>query len=158
MLFAFELISFYGSIFFAVIVAAILWLKKDKKLLFLFVLDFVLISTVVYGLKFLVQAPRPNAPVPLSPGAPVLPTPFYESSFPSGHSARAFLYSAFLSKEFDKFFQDILYIFAALAAIGRVVTGAHTAIEIIVGSVIGFAISWLTLKYQKQILKIFNIR
>ncbi len=153
LIYAFSLVSEYGSIFFAAVVLAILWLKKDKKLLILFILDLAAISLIVYGLKFFTNMPRPGS---LTVQPSVLPSS--DSSFPSGHASRAFLYSAFLSHEFEKFFQDILYLFAALAAIGRVVTGAHTAIDVIVGSAIGFVVSWLTLRYQKQILRFFKVR
>ncbi len=151
---AFAIVSEYGSILFALVVLAILWLKKDKKLLILFILDFIAISAIVYGLKIFVNAPRPQPNI----SRPVMPIQLpYDTSFPSGHASRAFLYSAFLSREFDKFFQDILYLLAALVSIGRVVTGDHSAVDVIVGSAVGFLVSWLTLKYRDKIFKFLNL-
>lgn len=143
-----EIIPIFGSVYFAVVVLAFLWLKRDKKLSLSFILAFILTSAIVYGLKFLFQVPRPGAPEPLSPAAP-----FYDTSFPSGHSARAFLYFAFLSQKFDKFFFYMSYILAALVAISRVVSGAHTIVDVVAGSAIGIAVSYLFIKYQEIIFK-----
>ncbi|HIJ98365.1 TPA: phosphatase PAP2 family protein [archaeon] len=145
---AFEVASFYGSIFFAIIIFVILWLKEDKKLLLLFVLDFAIISGIVYGLKFFIRAPRPNFTGEL---------PFYETSFPSGHSARAFFYSVILSQRFRGLFQYLLYLLAILTAIGRIVTAEHFPIDVFVGSIIGFGVSWFSIKYQNKILKLSKI-
>ncbi len=147
---AFEVASFYGSIFFAIIIFVILWLKEDKKLLLLFIFDFIAISLIVYGLKFFIRAPRPQ-PIAQSP------PPFYETSFPSGHSARAFLYSVILSQRFSGLFQQLLFLLAILAAIGRIVVGAHNPIDVIVGSLIGFGISWLSIIYKSKILKLGKV-
>lgn len=153
----FGIVSIFGSIYFSVPVLLFLWLTKDKKLCINFILSFIAVTAITYGIKFIFQIPRP-----LSPGAPepLSPPPFYETAFPSGHSARAFLYSVFLSQKFEKFDQYLFYLLAALAAIGRVVTGDHFPIDIIVGSIIGFAVGKIFLKYQDVLfkkLKILNI-
>ena len=142
----FKIIPLFGSIYFAIVVLVFLWLKKDKKLSINFILAFILTNAIVYGLKFLFQIPRPSSPATLTS----LP-PFYDTSFPSTHSARAFVYFTFISQKFDKFFLYVSYILAALVAVSRVRSGDHTAIDVIVGSAIGIAVGYLFTKYQHQI-------
>ena len=144
----FEIISMFGSVYFAVPVIAFLWLKKDKKLTLNFIFAFILTTLVAYGLKFIFQTQRPGVTEKV---------PFYNSAFPSGHASRAFLYSVFLSQKFEKFDRYFFFIFAILAAAGRVITGAHSVIDVIAGSIIGFAVSWLCIKYQGRILKFFKL-
>src|SRR3989344_3986790 len=110
-----SIVPVFGSIYFAIAVLLFLWLKRDKKLALNFVIAFIATNAIVYGLKFLLQIPRP-ASEPLSPSAP-----FYDTSFPSGHASRAFLYMAFLSQKFDKLFMLVSYILAILVGVSRVV-------------------------------------
>ena len=145
---ALQIVPIFGSIYFAVLVLAFLWLKRDKKLALNFVIAFILTNAIVYGLKFLFQIPRPSQ---------ALPTPFYDTSFPSGHSARAFLYMTFLSQKFDKYFLYVSYFLAALVAISRVQSGEHTVLDVVVGSAIGFGVSLVFVQYSDKIYKKLNL-
>ena len=142
-----QIVPIFGSIYFAVLVLAFLWLKRDKKLAINFVIAFILTNAIVYGLKFLFQIPRPSQ---------TLPAPFYDTSFPSGHAGRAFLYMTFLSQKFDRAFMIVSYILAALVAISRVQSGEHTVIDVLVGSAIGFGVSLVFVQYSDKIYKMIS--
>lgn len=66
-----------------------------------------------------------------------------EFSFPSGHSSAAFLMVTLLVLVYGPAFV-VLYVWAALVAISRVLLGVHFPTDILVGSVMGFTIAFLT--------------
>lgn len=84
--------------------------------------------------------------IPRGPGGPLsflifnfqLPFPLY--SFPSGHTSRAFALATSLGAQFPKW-QAVFYFVAILIGFSRIFLGAHDIIEVIVGAILGTAIS-----------------
>ena len=65
-------------------------------------------------------------------------------SFPSNHAANSFVFATVLSYFYDKN-KYSLYILASAIAFSRVYVGVHYPLDIFVGSIIGYAISWIML-------------
>ncbi len=61
-------------------------------------------------------------------------------SFPSGHTSSAFLFATILSKFHPEFYL-ILYIFAILVGISRIILNLHYLTDVLVGSQIGIFIA-----------------
>lgn len=74
-------------------------------------------------------------------------------SFPSGHSTNAatLFGGGAIRKELPRITRVFLVIFFVLIAFSRIYLGVHTPQDIIVGSLIGLLIMWLTLKLMQWI-------
>lgn len=70
-----------------------------------------------------------------------------EFSFPSGHSSAAFLMVTLLVMFYDPYFA-ILYLWAAAVAASRVLVGVHFPTDVLVGSLMGFSIGFVTLSHH----------
>lgn len=66
-----------------------------------------------------------------------------EFSFPSGHSSAAFLMVTLLVMFYGPIFA-VLYLWAAMVALSRVLLGVHFPSDIMVGSVMGFTIAYVS--------------
>jgi len=66
-----------------------------------------------------------------------------EFSFPSGHSSAAFLMVTLLVTFYGPMF-TLLYAWAAMVAVSRVLLGVHFPSDILVGSVMGFLIAYVS--------------
>ncbi len=109
--------------------------KINKKFIFYFVFSIAIASIVVFGMKELIQRPRP--------------TEFCANdfSFPSGHAANAFAASSILAF-FDKKRRWLYYIVAATISFSRIYLGCHYFLDVIGGGVIGYLISSLILRLK----------
>ena len=65
-------------------------------------------------------------------------------SFPSNHAANSFVFATVLSYFYDRN-RTFLYILASTIAFSRVYVGVHYPLDIIIGSIIGYIISWIFL-------------
>ena len=108
----------------------------------------VIIGTIFTApIKIIVDRPRPyltlNKVTPLETES--------GSSFPSGHSMRAFTLASVLSS--GRAIEIILYLYAFTIAFSRVYLGVHYPLDVIVGGVIGWIAGKVTLKLEKPIMK-----
>ncbi|MCD6398816.1 MAG: phosphatase PAP2 family protein [Candidatus Aenigmarchaeota archaeon] len=121
-----------------------LWGRDKKEVLlyfFIFLIDFL----VVYGLKYMIGAPRPGfslVPIPTSP------------SFPSMHSSLGFMPLGFFFNK--KKLRIPLFVYGALIAYSRVYIGVHYWLDVIVGSFIGFFLSFYVYQKREKIYKFFS--
>lgn len=101
---------------------------------------------VTFILKIIFQAPRPFVThldvIPL-----VTETPY--TSFPSGH-ATVFFALATVVYLYHKRLGYFFFVCAFLIAISRVVTGVHYPIDILVGTVIGISITYLSTIFLRK--------
>jgi undecaprenyl-diphosphatase len=102
---------------------------------------------VVALLKYTLKRARP----PYAINLPMLPYTKY--SFPSGHTAMAFLIAFILSKKYPNY-SIFFYTIAILVAISRMYLGLHYLSDVVVGAVIGLTIGWLSYHYKKNIINL----
>lgn len=101
-----------------------------------------LVYALNFGLKLIFDMPRPE-----SNGIHLIEKK-YDASFPSGHAAGSFSAAAISG-------YNIMYIWAALIAISRLVLGVHFLRDIVAGALLGTVISRLAIKYERQITYAF---
>jgi undecaprenyl-diphosphatase len=146
-----EILSVFGNVLFwiGVGLASLVFsltpkkkIKKRRMLLSFSVLSVVIISSVlVHGMKILFKVPRPCLGLPNCPES---------YSFPSGHAAVIFAVVTILaSYRRDKYFSLFLFSFATLVAVSRLILNVHRLEDIIIGCLIGVAISVLFRKISK---------
>ncbi len=130
-------------------------LQKNKKLSLVFVISvvvqFLLVSVLMKRYLF-ADMLRPIAMIPdfdtlnLVEGVKL----HRLHSFPSGHSQTAFLVASFLAYTLkNRIYGVLIFLVAALIAISRVYLFQHFFMDIWVGSLIGFGLSWVALWLQK---------
>ena len=114
------------------------------------VVQFMLYSSMIYGLssgvtqvlKETTQRPRPHEVHQVRLTAALKKTTDGEEkeSFPSGHSAGAFMMAAIICRRFGKKMRFI-YGWSVLVALSRIYIGAHYPSDVIVGGFLGWLIA-----------------
>ncbi len=102
-------------------------------------------TVVVKLIKEIVKRPRPEFILDL----PITSHSLF--SFPSGHTAAAFLIAVLFSKYHPKY-KYIFYTIAVLTAFSRIYLGVHYLSDVFFGAVIGILVAFFTLKYEKLII------
>lgn len=101
------------------------------------------------GLKHFFFRPRPflEQAVTLRVSPETTSTLRHDSSFPSGHSANAFMVAALFARRFRRK-QFALYGLAAGVALSRIYLGVHYPSDVLAGAFLGWTITWLMLSYR----------
>jgi|WetSurMetagenome_2_1015567.scaffolds.fasta_scaffold201908_2 undecaprenyl-diphosphatase len=137
--FFFISLTYYGSMFFWIFMAFLLWLKRDRKLSIHLAYALVIDGILSLTLKSFFQRPRPDK----------FAMNFFlsesdtGSSFPSGHAEKAFSGSTILSSYYK--IRSIFYALSILTAISRVYIGAHYPLDVLFGSLIGLIVGEVVL-------------
>jgi len=111
--------------------------ERVKPLLFALALETVLVVT----LKLFFNQPRPAS---LLEDVNLM-FPLYWRSFPSGDTAMAFTIASILSYKSPPWLKALLYGYALLIGYGRIYTGVHFPLDVLVGALIGVGSGKLTL-------------
>jgi undecaprenyl-diphosphatase len=132
-----------GEVLFAVsLLLVVLRRKKDGGALSLLLFAGLTVTYYsVYVIKVLVGRPRPSA---LFPDANIL-IDEKSFSFPSNHSAQAFMAATVLSAAFERW-RVPLFTLAALVGYSRIYIGVHFISDVICGAVAGMAVGYGMLK------------
>lgn len=146
-------LTYLGS-HFAVILFLLLSfvMTQQRKMLRSLLLLYGIQSTLIYGLKFLIQRQRPFQSLQemaskLSRG----PGEILDPSFPSAHAAMAFMMATVLSHWFPRY-QVLFYTLAGFIGWTRIYLGLHFPTDIFVGGVLGYSITKVFLYcFQKRI-------
>lgn len=83
---------------------------------------------VIYSLKYLINAKRPNG--------------IGGYSFPSGHTSFAFAISAMIHKRYNLYYAIPAYINAILVGYLRVFHNKHYVVDVVCGAIIAIIITW----------------
>lgn len=127
-------LTYFGSVFFWILVMIIAWIKKRKKLSVYLIYALIIDSILSLYLKWTFQRGRPDNFLKEN----ILIERNFGSSFPSGHAERAFSGSIILSPFYNSIkFKTISYVLAILTGISRIYLGAHYPIDVLFGSLIG---------------------
>ncbi|MBI2641796.1 phosphatase PAP2 family protein [Candidatus Roizmanbacteria bacterium] len=148
----FSFLSLRGNsivLWIGILVIAILLQKRKQSLIskrnvfFMsaFIISFFLTSlTNHFVLKNIFQRPRPYVYKIVKP----LDCP-KDYSFPSGHASSAFAAATVLSS-FDKKRRWVYFLAAVLVSLSRIYLGCHYFFDAVGGAIVGYTISWMTLK------------
>jgi undecaprenyl-diphosphatase len=145
----FILMTYAGSTVFWVLMIVLFWMKNRKVSLYLLIV-FLLDTLSLIFLKALFFRPRPydtlsvrllNFDVELG------------SSFPSGHTERAFSGAVVLGS-FYKRFRIPLLVLATLVGISRIYIGVHYPLDTLIGAINGILFGMLVLNLPLKKLKI----
>ena len=122
----------------------LVFLIKKHKNAFVICSSLVLMSATVKAIKEIVRRPRPEFTLNL----PI--TSHSVFSFPSGHTAAAFLLAVLLSKYYPKY-KIVFYSAAILTGFSRIYLGVHYLSDVFFGALIGVIIAFFALAHEKQI-------
>lgn len=145
-------LTYLGSHFAVILFILLGWiLTRQRKVLRRLLLLYGIQSIFIYGLKFLILRERPfhfiqEMASKLSGG----PGEILDPSFPSGHSAYAFMMATLLSHRFPRY-RLIFYIVAGFIGWTRIYLGVHYPTDVIVGSLLGYGITKLYLHYNPHL-------
>ena len=135
-----------GEILFAVAAILILFKNRKMRMAGVLILAGLTISYHVVGLlKGWVGRPRPFIMLP------DLNRLYPEKgfSFPSGHSALAFMAASILSSFFRKYV--VFFALATMVALSRIYIGAHYLTDVAAGAVVGMIIGYSLVLVARQI-------
>lgn len=121
-------------------------IKRISLLTFKIIISLIFGNLLTYVLKNIFQVPRPVS----------VYKNISDYSFPSGHSVRASLFAYFLSQKAKKI-KIILWIYAILVGISRIVLSAHWFSDIIVGLLLGIWVSLSIDLIEKILVKIIHL-
>jgi undecaprenyl-diphosphatase len=136
-------VTYLGS-HFAVILFVILGgiLMRQRKVFRPLVFFYAIQSAVIYSLKFLVRRERPFLFLDLASKLSKGPGEILDPSFPSAHSAYAFMMATLLAYWFPRY-RIIFFPIAGLIGWTRIYLGLHYPTDVMVGGILGYGITSL---------------
>ncbi len=142
-------ITWLGGGAFVTAVAALMLFMRDRDIRFsgiLLLAGETLLYYIVYVIKHLAARPRPY--VALSDVNLLVPAGGF--SFPSHHSATAFMAALVLASCFKRW-RHVFYVLAVLAALSRVYIGVHYPLDIAAGGCLGAVLGYTLVRSSKSI-------
>jgi undecaprenyl-diphosphatase len=146
-------ITHIGSTVFWLFVSVLLWVTNRRRESILLTVSIVIGGLLFLPVKLVFPRVRPSFVVQGARGLDIEGG----GSFPSGHSKNGFTAAVVLGSKW-KTLRLPLYILACLIAVSRVYVGVHWPFDVIVGSVVGWIIGKLTMKYETKIMNVLNMK
>lgn len=140
-----------GSTVFWLFASVVLWLGNRRRESVLLAVGILVGGLILLPVKAILPRARPLSVVQ---GARVLDIEG-GGSFPSGHSKNAFTVFVILGSKWKRL-RLPLGLLACLIAVSRVYVGVHWPFDVIAGSIVGWAIGKLTMRYETKIIDTFN--
>ena len=140
-----------GSTIFLLFASTCLWIAKGRREAVLLAVGVIVGGLIILPVKMIFPTPRPYLIVP---GARALDTEG-GGSFPSGHSKNGFTSAAILGSGWKKM-KIPLNVLAFLIAISRVYVGVHWPFDVVVGSIVGWVVGKLMVRYDTKIMAILS--
>ena len=119
-------------------------LTREKKVLGRLALLYALQSAVVYGLKYVIQRPRPPILWTLPSSLLGGPGEILDPSFPSAHTLYAFMMATLLANGFPRY-RFVFYAIAGFVGWTRMYLGVHYPTDVIAGGILGYGLTKLFL-------------
>ena len=134
-------ITHLGSHFSVVLFIFFSWvIIKKKKVLQNLLLLYGIESGIVYGLKFLIQRPRPFYFLGMASKLSQSPGEVIDPSFPSAHSTFAFMMATLLACWFPRC-RMIFFVLAGFIGWTRIYLGLHYPTDVLAGCFLGYGIT-----------------
>lgn len=145
----FPYISLLGSIYGTVLITFLLWLKNPK-IGALIVISLVLNTAIVYGMKEIIQRPRPTDQFQNVTSLDLENDRFFAEkySFPSGHTNRIFTVMELAGKIYPPSAGWLLL--GAVVGFSTIYDGTHFPLDVLVGAAIGIVVSYLVFRWQSK--------
>jgi len=144
-------ITHVGSTVFWLFVSVLLWVGNRRRESVLLAVGIVIGGLIFLPVKVVLPRARPSLVVP---GARVLGIEG-GGSFPSGHSKNGFTACVILGSKWKRL-RLPLCVLACLIAVSRIYVGVHWPFDVIVGSVVGWVVGKLTIRYETKIMNAFD--
>ncbi|MCP8308573.1 MAG: phosphatase PAP2 family protein [archaeon] len=139
----------FGGGFFWLLFAIVLWVYGEaKERRFAIFLAITVITAGILGLMLKAFLYRPR-PYELLTGINLLGLEEYGSSFPSGHSVRAFAGSTLIFRRYGRIASPLL-VLSLIVAFSRVYLGFHYPTDTIAGALLGLAIANFIFIFTKR--------
>lgn len=139
-----------GNLFIWLLIAAFLYIFKGKSYAVYYLSLLLIIWLLVYGMKSLFMVPRPET------GRILVDAVGY--SFPSSHTALAFVTASFLHPVSGKS-SYFFWIFAIMMGISRIVVGVHYPSDVVAGAITGIILGYAgLLLYPAFVRKVKRFR
>ncbi len=136
-----------GSHFAVILFILVRWIVSRKtKILRGLVFLYAIQSAVLYGLKYLIQRPRPLYFLGAASRLPGGPGEILDPSFPSAHTIYAFMMATLLSQRFPRF-RVVFYVVAGLIGWTRIYLSLHYPTDVLAGVLLGYGITKILLHY-----------
>ncbi len=152
LLFSFFSLRGGSIIVWIIIVAALVFFEEkiDKRFMWYFAITIILSFIIPYGLKQIVQRPRPTFVVNHQ-----IKTCDKDFSLPSGHATTAFAAAVILAS-FDKKRRYAYFFIAVLISVSRIYLQCHYLLDVMSGAAIGTLCSFIVLRLKSRNVKIFS--
>ena len=134
-------ITHLGSHLAVVLFIVISWfVTKQKRVLQHLLLLYGILSGIIYGLKFLIQRVRPFYFLPIASKLSKSPGEVIDPSFPSAHTAFAFMMATVLAYRFPRY-RVLFFILAVFVGWTRIYLNLHYPTDVIAGGLLGYGIT-----------------
>jgi membrane-associated phospholipid phosphatase len=113
------------------------FIVKDGQGSWQFTKAFILTEAITYGLKIMIDKPRPDGS--------------NRKSFPSGHTSTTFQSASFIHMRYGFNYSIPAYALAGFTAFSRIEANKHDGWDVLAGAIIGIGSSYLfTTEYQQE--------
>jgi undecaprenyl-diphosphatase len=138
-------ITYLGSNLAVIFFILLGWIiTKQRKVLRRLLLLYGIQAGIFYGLKYLIQRPRPLFFLEMASKLSKGPGEILDPSFPSGHAVLAFMMAMLLANRFPPY-RVVFFIGAAFIGWTRVYLGLHYPTDVIAGTLLGYGVTKLFL-------------
>jgi undecaprenyl-diphosphatase len=129
--------SLLAAVVFIVVSCAII---RSKKVIVYLLLLYGILASVVYGLKFLFQRPRPFQVLAMASQLSQTRGEMIDPSFPSAHSAYAFMMATLLAHWFPRY-RIPFFILAGWIGWTRIYLNLHFPTDVLAGCLLGYGLT-----------------
>jgi len=128
-------------------VSCVIVRRKRTILTLLFIYG--ILAWTVYGLKYLIARPRPFQILGMTQALTHSRAEVIDPSFPSAHSAYAFMMATLLAHWFPKY-RVLFYALAGLIGWTRIYLFLHFPTDVITGGLLGYGVTKITLHFVSE--------